>query len=279
MDVAGIAVPSSQLRTWASWLAPERQPFFVTEPAALPAGLEPDQTPELVDTFWLWRDQRPRVPVWLDEAAFMSLDRTDRAALVRGQHEARRGAVFGVRAWSDLLDPSALRAQADGHRFVLWPSLVRGTEQEVALRFVTADVAVSRHREVPGAVWRRAAGVLPAARELAGAFVGHGPNCFGTVMAAAGAGEGSWTGLDPFEEWLAACTSPGGSDLEPGTVLLWREVGPGRAQHAAVTIGGGWALEKRGQEWHNPRAVLPVHEVIRSARTPGWRLERHRLLG
>lgn len=278
MEVAGIAVPAALLRSWAGWLAPQRQPFFVARGELRGIGGAREETLELTDTFWLWRDQRPRVAVWLDEPAFLALPRALRASLVRSQVAARRGAVFGARAWSDLLDPAALRAQADGHRFVLWPSLIRGVEDEVVRRFVTADVAVSRHREVPARVWRAAVAVLPGARALAGTFVGHGPNCFGTVMAAAGSGEGGWTGLEQWERWLATRTRPGGDDAAPGTVLLWREAGGGRAQHAAVTLGDGWALEKRGQEWHNPRAVLPVREVIRSARTAGWHLERHQLV-
>lgn len=278
MEVAGIAVPPSLRRAWVSWLAPERQPFFVSSTAGLPRSLGADHTPELVDTFWLWRDRRPRRAVWLDEASFMALPRQARAALVREQRAARRGAVLPVRRWADLLDASALREQADGHRFVLWPSLVDGVEDAVVERFIEDDVCVSRHDAVSEEVWRAASAVLPGARELAGTFVGHGPNCFGTVLAAAGVGDGGWTDRGPFEAWLADRTTSGGRDDEPGTVLLWRSA-DGDAEHAAVTLGGGWALEKRGQEWHNPRAVAPVREVIRSARTPGCRLSRHRLLG
>lgn len=94
---------------------------------------------------------------------------------------------------------------------------------------------------VPEAVWRSAAPLLPRARDLAGTFPhGGGPNCFGTVMGAAGVAgaEREWTQREPFGAFLAERARPGGQDEQPGTVLVWRDAA-GAVQHAAVTLGGG----------------------------------------
>lgn len=148
-------------------------------------------------------------------------------------------------------------------------------------RVVSEGRRTSRHSEVREATWRRCATVLAGVRALAGTFpTGSGPNCFGTVMAACGefgAAE-SWMLQAPFEAWLAEKTRPGGSDDAPGTVLVWRDRG-GLARHAAVTIGDGWGFEKPSQDWHSPRVVLPVRDLIMANRTRGQRLQRRKLRG
>jgi hypothetical protein len=78
----------------------------------------------------------------------------------------------------------------------------------------------------------------------------------------------------PFDAWLTTACSRGGDDGVAGTVLVWRERS-GVPVHAAVTIGDGWALEKPSQEWHSPRGVATVADVIRTSRLAGQRLERH----
>ncbi len=99
-------------------------------------------------------------------------------------------------------------------------------------------------------------------------------------MAAAGVSEAAetWMLQQPFEDWLSTVSVPGGTDTAPGTVLVWRSP-EGRVLHAAVTIGGGYALHKPSQGWMSPRKVLTVREVIASARQTGRRLERHTLAG
>ncbi|GAA2755846.1 hypothetical protein GCM10009872_12060 [Actinopolymorpha rutila] len=130
-------------------------------------------------------------------------------------------------------------------------------------------------------MWRAAATVLPHARALSGTFAGGsrgnsadtGATYYSaTVMAAAGVRNAA---DEPFEAWLTSrCTAGGGDDL-PGTVLVWRDA-DGAATHAAVTLGGGWALHKPGQEWLSPRQVLTVDDLIRLA-PPGLSLHRHSL--
>jgi hypothetical protein len=282
MLVLGIEVAPQLLRTWGRWLAPETQPFYVDNPEDL--GLRPDppgpMSPELRDTLKLWNLNADVPRVSMTEQRFVELPRSMRAALIRSQVRVGRGGVPTVRAWSDLLDSRDLRAQADGHRFVWWPSLLKGGRAvEVLARFVSAGRLASRHAEVPAAVWRRSARVLPGAHGLAGTFPRmSGPNCFGTVMAAAGidGAEDQWMQEQPFEAWLNQAAHSGGEDHQPGTLLVWRDPS-GRPRHAAVTLGDGWALEKPSQEWSSPRTVLTVSKTIRSNRASSLRLSRYRL--
>lgn len=146
-------------------------------------------------------------------------------------------------------------------------------------RLVSVDLKPSRHLEVPESTWAAIQSLLPRARELAGTFPdGSGPNCFGTVMAAAGVdgAGGAWMQRQPFDQWLADNTSRGGRDDVPGTVLVWRS-NDRAVQHAAITLGDGWILHKPSQSWMTPRKVRPVPDIIRSTRTPGWHLHRHTL--
>ena len=78
---------------------------------------------------------------------------------------------------------------------------------------------------------------------------------------------------EPFEEWLASTTRPGGDDKEPGTVLVWRSP-DGLVQHAAVTLGDGWVFHKPSQGWMSPYKVLTIAECKASSRAIGRRLER-----
>ncbi len=238
-------------------------------------------TDELRDTYEVWNVDRAAVIVWLDEVTFHALPFPTRARLVARQVAIGRGAVPSVRGWSDLVAPARLRGQAGGHRFVWWPSLVAQAPREVLNRLASAEHLPSRHREVPVGTWRACAPVLPGARTLAGTFAdGSGANCFGTVMAAAGVPGAAeeWMQVEPFETWLAASTRGGRDDAAPGTVLVWRDRNQ-QPVHAAVSLGAGWALEKSSQRWISPRSVHTVAQVLRAARTRGWRLQPRRLRG
>lgn len=281
MRVLGIEVATSLVADWQKWLAPNIQPFFV--PAAFSgaaASAERELSPELRDTFRVYNVDRELRTVWLDETAFAALPRDTRARLVRAQANCRRGAVPTVRSWADLIDPQLLRAQADGHRFVWWPSLLSDNTESILRRVVSDNRTASRHEEVSERTWRSCAKILPGARALAGTFPrGSGANCFGTVMAACGEPGAAdvWMLRSPFEEWLESRTRTGGDDDAPGTILVWRD-GDGLVQHAAVTIGDGWGLEKPSQDWHSPRAVLGVREVVKGNRARGLRLQRRQVV-
>jgi hypothetical protein len=292
--VLGIDVGAELLECWQRWLAPEVQPFFVESlrPWPKPTAVTADTadtarlSPELRDTYKTWKLDRALKTLWLDEEAFLSWPRPTRAALVRSQVGLGRGAVPTVRGWLDLADQQALRSQADGHRFVWWPSLLAGNADAIVSRAVSTGEPASRHREVTSKTWRGCADVLPAAKALVGAFApSSGPNCFGTVMAAAGVEGAADVRMlqQPFLAWLASACRPetrdhrDRRDHDPGAVLVWRNR-DGLPVHAAVTIGDDWAMEKPSQSWASPRVVLAVDELIRVNRASGQRLERHRLL-
>lgn len=279
----GLDVPSDLVGRWSAWLAPALQPFFVDDLSDWPERLPPPVaglTPELRDTFKVWRLRDRGEVVWLDEATFLGMARERRARLVRAQVACSRGAVPSVRRWIDLLPHATLRAQADGHRFVWWGSLLGIAPASILERVVTDEADRTRHQGVGAATWRRCTAVLPGARSLAGTFpAGSGPNCFGTVLGAAGVdGAGDrWVQQPTFESWLQRACLPGGDDDGVGTVLVWRDRS-GVPVHAAVTIGDGLALEKASQTWWTPRIVGTVDDVKRASRAPGQRLERHRLV-
>jgi hypothetical protein len=282
MRLLNIDPPDDLVRKWERWLAPEFQPFIVTADQAAGWALTVgDEPTDLVvrGTFNIYQLAPEQRIVWLDEATFHALPGPVRTGLVRAQIEHDRDFVPSVRAWSHLFG-AAVKEQAGGHRFVWWRSLLDAAP-EIVLRSVLSDgLLASRHAEVAASTWDHAATLLPRARNLAGTYAdGAGPNCFGTVMAAAGVpgADEIWMQREPFEEWLAAGTRPGGRDDEVGTVLLWRSTGDGSVQHAAVTLGDGWAVNKSSQSWTDPRMVLSVPEVMRYSRTVGWRLTRHRL--
>jgi hypothetical protein len=282
--VLGIDVSADVLTRWAEWLAPAVQPFFVESRRGWPKSAAGALSPELGDTYRTWRVDTSLERVWLDEETFSALSRSQRSSLVRAQVEHGRGAVPSVRRWSDVVVPAVLRAQADGHRFVWWLSIVARNPLGVLSRVIDAapDGGApvgfpSRHREVSDATWRRCASVLPGARRIAGSFPpSSGPNCFTTVLSGAGVPGIEHEGVlqAPFLAWLDAACRPGGRDDDPGTVLVWRDR-DGAPVHGAVTIGNGWALEKASREWWTPRAIRHVSDVVRSARARGQRLERH----
>lgn len=276
-----IDVPEELAQLWARWFAPERQPFLVDETMAEKLSVERSAAPlpdELRDSFAVYSLPEHLGVVWFDEPTFMALPRRVRTALVRSQTTYERELVPSVKAWRGRIG-ERVKDQADGQRFVWWPSLLHGHEDDVLTAYVEEGRRPSRHHEVTEETWNRVVGLLPGARALGGAFaLASGPNCFGTVMAAAGMADAAkvWMLREPFEEWLSDAARPGGRDEDPGTVLVWRSA-DGLVQHAGVTIGDGWALHKPSQGWMSPRKVLRVEEVKASARARGRRLHRYRL--
>jgi hypothetical protein len=243
-----IDVERSELVQWLEWLMPTHQPFLVPHEHADRLGLDdrPERlTMELRDSFWIYGDQDDAV-CWLD------------------------------RAGSRALPADVRRAQPERHR---WRT--RDEEADLArlVRYLEDGRRPSCHREVAAATWRACESLLPGARALAGTFPGRsGPNCFGTVMGAAGVvgAAQTWVVREPFEDWLADAAVAGGSDGDAGTVLVWRSP-DGLVQHAAVTLGDGFALHKPSQGWQSPTKVLTVQEAKMSARAAGRHLHRYRL--
>lgn len=279
LRVLGIDVPEGLVAQWVGWFAPDPQPFLVECSDDLGVDDEVVLWPEVRDTYEVYA-----VPVglrlaWLTEDAFGDLPRRRRAEVVRAQVRHERGLVPTVPGWQHLVG-EAVRTQADGRRFVWWPGVLAGHERAVLTDYINEGRRTSEHQLVATSVWRASERLLPAAHHLAGTFpASSGPNCFSTVMAAAGieGAEAVWMQREPFEDWLATSTVPGGKDVEAGTVMVWRSP-DGAVQHAAVTLGDGWALHKPSQGWMSPTKVLTVPDVIASARSEGRRLSRRRIV-
>lgn len=262
---------------WRGWFAPEVQPFLVDGALrdAVGAGQTMSLSLEMQDTFLLYGEETMERVIGLNRSEFDAMPRALRASLVRYQATDGRRLVPSLRSvpasWR-----ASLREDGDGHRFVWWPNTLERYGDGPLLQFVADDLVTSRHEQVQESIWERARVVLPLAGHLVGTFAdGSGPNCFGTVMAAAGVGDAAhtWMLREPFEAWLAEATRPGGDEAQPGTVMVWRDR-HGTVQHAAVTLGGGWALHKPSQGWMTPRKVLSVQEVKQRARQVGRRLSR-----
>lgn len=277
MQALNIAVSDRLCQRWRAWLAPERQPFFFTaaEGAALDfptiprAGVE--FTPEARDTNTLWAVSHTADRVaWLSADELRELDSRRLQTILKIQAAHGRGNIPRRRDFRDLIPglPAA--------RFLWRPEHLTPAVLE---RVVSADGQACQRRQVPERVWNDARDVLPRALDLAGTFPnGSAGNCFGAVMAAAGVSgaEDEWVQREPFEEFLKTRTYKGGSDDQPGTLLVWRSP-DSLAQHTAVSLGGGWAFQKAAQTWWTPRVVLPVRALISGNRTRGWRLGRYSL--
>lgn len=273
MKALAIDVDQSLLASWRSWFAPDRQPF----PCG-PADLEvlggvggtidaDDET----DTFHMYSGQW----VWLTQSEFEALSLATRRRLLRGRKAL--GRLRDLPTETDLLHDHAVDS-----RIVWWPSLIGVVGDQPIVRYIEDGVGPSSHDQVIGSTWDQAEKTVTRARELGGTFASSsGPNCFATVMAAAGVAgaEGTWMLQEPFEAWLslaATLTRNRRHDDEPGTVLVWRDQ-TGLAAHAAVTIGGGFALCKPSQSWSSPRVVWSVGNTIAAGRYKGTSLSRHRL--
>jgi len=266
----GIPIPDWASDRWPGWFAPDRIPFVVDElteddRADLPAVTTAEVSLELRDTFWIYGADQGRV--WLDRNQFEGLPRGLRQRLLRAQRAEHEVWLNGP----------------DG-RFGPWWQDQIPANLEPIVAHIELGCQSSRQSEVSESTWRSAGAVLPRARELAGTFAPRsGPNCFGTVLAAAGIedAEDKWLGRQEIEDWLGNRTVgvPDPShDHEPGTVLVWRD-SESQIQHACVTLGDGWVLNKPSQAWSSPRFVWTVDQVKRHTRQPGLRLSRRILNG
>jgi len=259
--VLEISVPAPLCRRWRGWFCPDLQPFRTDllrpEVASALPDRHVDRTAEWEDTFFMYAGEW----TWLSEAEFLALRPSHRRALLAVRRKTVRPKLMPV-----------------------WPSELATAGDELMFEWVASgQVRPSRHNAVPGRVWARASSRVPRAHLLAGSFstTGSGPNCFGTVMAAAGEDDVDETqvGPDHFQAWLEQRTEPVAGtvcDDEPGIVFVWTEHGD--LAHATVTIGSGWMLTKPSQSWSSPRLIYTVRETVNTWRFPETRLTRYRLL-
>jgi hypothetical protein len=153
--ILGIAVSDEVLARWSEWFAPDPQPFLLEGDERVPVS------DELRDTFGLYGLAGRGVSVrWIGEAEYFAMTRMERSELVGDQVRLGRALVPTVASIGRLAGPW-VREQADGRRFVWWPSLLTPRNRRGVLsRFVTGDRLPSRHSEVPASVWRSAEPVL-----------------------------------------------------------------------------------------------------------------------
>lgn len=148
------------------------------------------------------------------------------------------------------------------------------------VRWIESGARPSLHALVRSELRRASAGPLPRAVELAGTF----PVKSGAQLLRRGHGgrrqpvDDDWVQLDQFQPWLDSATTPARTRArdEGGQVLVWRQ--DGDLAHAAVTLPGGWSLQKPSQSWSSPIGVWTTDEIISSWRLPGVRLSRYQLL-
>lgn len=255
ITVLGIPVPQEQLGRWLKHYCPPRQPFRTRDlpgdvVAALPRTRSLPLTNELRDTFFMYGGGPW---VWLSEEEYADLSPGVRSVLA-GE---RRGRIHPKPAPAWPSDP------------MIEPRLVR---------WIETGTRPSLHALAQEHLQRASEGLLPRASELAGTSPGRsGPNCFATVMAAAGDPvHQDWVQTDQFQAWLDRRTRTSGSDdvgETAGQVLVWHQ--DGELAHAAVTVGGGWVLQKPSQSWSSPVVVWTVEEAVRSWLLRGARLTRH----
>ncbi len=212
---------------------------------------------------------------WLEESEFVRLPLNVRRALL-----LRREATGRLTKLDEQQQRRMNDSDRTDSRIVWWPWVLRRIGDGPVLDYVLKGVIPSRHREVASSTWAAASRKLPGARDLAGRFPsGSGPNCFSNVMAAAGiaGAESQPIVREPFDAWLNEHTAPisdTGHDHLPGVVLVWRN-SEGQPDHAAVTVGDGYALNKPSQAWCSPRFVWTVPETIAAGRYRGLRLSRY----
>lgn len=263
------------LDRWRESFAPQVQPFRTDRLGSDTSGIGHHMEPTLDvrDTFHVYGGNW----TWLEESEFVELSGRVKRALL--YHRAATGRLHQVPGHArGLID-----SQCTDSRIVWWPSLLRRVGDRPLLSYVENGLPPSRHREVTSAIWARAGQLLPGAADLAGKFpTASGPNCLSTVLAAAGvqAAESDWGQREPFEEWLAGHSVPVQGtkrDHRPGVVLVWRNR-EGLAEHAAVTIGDGYVLNKPSQGWFSPYAVWTVQETIAASRYRGVTLSRYFML-
>lgn len=212
--------------------------------------------------------------IWLTESEF-----TDQSLKTRRRLLHDREPLGKIGQVPSRLQPR-IESQLTDSRIVWWPSTLDAVGDKPLLTFVEDGLPPSRHREVTSRIWSRASRLLPGAADLAGRFpAGSGPNCFGNVMAAAGVpgADKVWMQREPFEEWLVQHTSKVSGtqrDGQPGLVLVWRNH-DGQVEHAAVTIGDGYTINKPSQGWFSPHLVWTVQETVAASRYAGVTLTRH----
>ena len=281
MELLNCQVDEATLRAWKGHFAPMVQPFFARRRLPLPATLganwlESNSARTALnksqhDTFATYEvSSTARHLLLLDEHAFSLLNPEVRAGLVQEQIAVNRGSVYSVEAYADLLDPielEAVAAGAAGGLFVWWPGLFAtlssSNQARVLARFVSDDRPPCRRGELTADQRERMHQNLPGVPARAGTFAADsGPNCLGAVIGAfTGEFVSTRTERDTFMAWLDQRRPRQGDAPDMGTVLLWHDE-QNTLQHAAISLGDGYAFHKEAQTWWSPWQIVRLSEVV-----------------
>ncbi|MDO4607348.1 MAG: hypothetical protein Q4B12_08525 [Bowdeniella nasicola] len=258
LPVLGIPVSPELVDKWKNFWSFPVQPFPVKGLPAelleqLPASRDVTPSGEYRDTFYLYDAADRR---FYSQGDIASLPGNVRSELLRVQKNSYPEPI--VPAWP-------------GDPFLL-PKMIRWIEH---------GVRSSLHEIAAQSLEAASSEKLPAAKSLAGTFAERsGPNCFHTVMCAAGENPPDpWVTQDVFTEFLERRAEPlkdNRADATAGVIFTWTL--HGELAHAAVTLGDGWSLVKPSQSWSSPRLVWTVPEVVASWRIKGATMQRWMLV-
>lgn len=281
LEILNCRIDNATLTAWKEHFAPTAQPFFVRRQFPLPSRsgsrwLDSSAVREALslsahDTFATYEvASDARHLLLLDEGAFESLPPELRAELLHEQLAVGRGGVVQVHDLTEHLTRSEIdrvTAAASDGLVVWWPSLFAtlsdATQARLLADFASDDRPPCRRAELSPEHWRRALRAISGIPSRAGTFhPDSGPNCFGAVIEAfTGRHITRRTERYEFETWLGARVAGPGAAEELGTVLLWRD-DHNALQHAAVSLGDGYAFHKEAQTWWSPWQVVRLTEVI-----------------
>lgn len=281
LEILNCRIDNATLTAWKEHFAPPTQPFFVRRQFPLPSRsgarwLDSGAVREALslsahDTFATYEvTGTARHLLLLDESAFEALPPGLRTELLYEQLEVGRGSVYQMQDLTDHLTRSEIdqvAAASSGGLVVWWPGLFAilsgATQTRLLAEFASEDWPPCRRAELAAERWQQVERVLPGIPSRAGTFhPDSGPNCFGAVIEAfTGQRIARRTERNEFEAWLESrIDAPGAAD-DLGTVLLWRD-DHNALQHAAVSLGDGYAFHKEAQTWWSPWQVVRLTDVI-----------------
>lgn len=280
MEILNCRIDNATLTAWKEHFAPTAQPFFVRRQFPLPSRsgsrwLDSSAVREALslsahDTFATYEvASDARHLLLLDEGAFEAMPPELRAGLLHGQLEVGRGGVYPMQDLTEHLTGSEIdqvSTATSGGLVVWWPDLFAALSEATQARLLAvfaSDYRPPCRAELSPRHWRQALRALPGILSRAGTFhPDSGPNCFGAIIEAfKGQHIQRRTERNEFETWLRARVAKPGVTDELGTVLLWRD-DHDALQHAAVSLGDGYAFHKEAQTWWSPWQVVRLTEVI-----------------
>lgn len=222
----------------------------------------------------------------LSPGEFTALPRQTQLDILSFQAEMERGQIYDLHFVASVLDnDDQLLAVFEPTRFEtaqgpkvalrhdLWQSLPKTVQHKWLTRYVSEDEPSCLSSSFSEDRWSDLTQLLgPQVRTLAGTFAARsGPNCFATALAAitpipdiSESIADSWLHQQPFLRGLqqrGLAPAPFVDAPPAGSVLVWFDKSD-TAQHACVSLGNGFVLNKSAQRWSAPRQILRQETVL-----------------